>query len=216
MAALTSTLAHARDAVCYADRMINAQPSFLPGADDREDEDTIEIQLSPTEIGVLVRAAEEAERDAGSPTATQPPPLALCPPPDNSVQRPMPPQLAPKRRGKQPYLVAAGSAILLALSVTIAYQLGTRARSAPPVLPAPVTAPAESPAPMTPSLPAPEEQMPVPVRFANPFDRSEIFEFPPGTSDAEARDAVAALLLKRAQERLTPPRRPTPSLAQRT
>jgi hypothetical protein len=41
-----------------------------------------------------------------------------------------------------------------------------------------------------------------PVRFANPFDKGEIFEFPPGTSKAEARDAVAKILRDRANERL--------------
>jgi hypothetical protein len=41
----------------------------------------------------------------------------------------------------------------------------------------------------------------VPVKFANPFDRSEIFEFPAGTSKSEARARVADLLMKRAQER---------------
>lgn len=40
-----------------------------------------------------------------------------------------------------------------------------------------------------------------PVQFTNPFDPSEVFEFPAGTSHAEARDAVADLLLKRATER---------------
>jgi hypothetical protein len=40
-----------------------------------------------------------------------------------------------------------------------------------------------------------------PVRVKNPFDDSEVFEFPPGTSDVEARDAVADVLLKRALER---------------
>ena len=40
-----------------------------------------------------------------------------------------------------------------------------------------------------------------PVKFANPFDRAEVFEFPAGTSRAEARQKVAELLLKRAQER---------------
>lgn len=42
---------------------------------------------------------------------------------------------------------------------------------------------------------------PPPVQFTNPFDPSEVFEFPAGTSHAEARDAVAELLLKRAMER---------------
>ena len=43
----------------------------------------------------------------------------------------------------------------------------------------------------------------LPVYFRNPFDATEVFEFPPGTSQAEARDAVADLLLKRARERLS-------------
>jgi hypothetical protein len=45
------------------------------------------------------------------------------------------------------------------------------------------------------------EPQPIPVRVQNPFDASEVFEFPAGTSAAEARDAVADLLLKRAMER---------------
>jgi hypothetical protein len=40
-----------------------------------------------------------------------------------------------------------------------------------------------------------------PVRFANPFDPKEVFEFPAGTSEAEARDAVAEMLMERAMER---------------
>jgi hypothetical protein len=41
----------------------------------------------------------------------------------------------------------------------------------------------------------------LPVRFANPFDATEVFEFPPGTSENEAHDAVADILTKRAQDR---------------
>jgi hypothetical protein len=40
-----------------------------------------------------------------------------------------------------------------------------------------------------------------PVRYANPFDQSEVFEFPHGTTRAAARDAVAEILLQRAAER---------------
>ncbi len=40
-----------------------------------------------------------------------------------------------------------------------------------------------------------------PVRFTNPFDKSEVFEFPAGTTRAEARDAVADILMQRATER---------------
>jgi hypothetical protein len=45
------------------------------------------------------------------------------------------------------------------------------------------------------------ETAPPPVRFTNPFDKSEVFEFPAGTTRAEARDAVADILLQRAQGR---------------
>jgi hypothetical protein len=37
-----------------------------------------------------------------------------------------------------------------------------------------------------------------PVRFANPFDKQEVFEFAPGTSETDAREAVAAVLMERA------------------
>ena len=39
------------------------------------------------------------------------------------------------------------------------------------------------------------------VRFANPFDATEVFEFPPDTSEIDARNAVADLLLQRARDR---------------
>ena len=56
---------------------------------------------------------------------------------------------------------------------------------------------------------APQSQLPAsvpngegqPVLFANPFDANEVFEFPAGTSNAEARDAVAEILMERALER---------------
>jgi hypothetical protein len=40
-----------------------------------------------------------------------------------------------------------------------------------------------------------------PLLYKNPFDHSEVFEFPAGTTQDEARDAVANLLLERAQGR---------------
>jgi hypothetical protein len=52
-----------------------------------------------------------------------------------------------------------------------------------------------------PIIPASPASAPLPVRFANPFDASEVFEFPPGTSETEAHDAVADILTKRAQDR---------------
>lgn len=49
-----------------------------------------------------------------------------------------------------------------------------------------------------PSAPA---RVQLPVRFANPFDQTEVFEFPPGTSKAEARERVADMLIQRARDR---------------
>ena len=40
-----------------------------------------------------------------------------------------------------------------------------------------------------------------PLRVANPFDASEIFEFPAGTTEADAREAVAGFLIERATRR---------------
>jgi len=39
------------------------------------------------------------------------------------------------------------------------------------------------------------------VKFTNPFDKSEVFEYPPGTTEAEAREATSQVLLQRAVER---------------
>jgi hypothetical protein len=39
------------------------------------------------------------------------------------------------------------------------------------------------------------------LKVINPFDASEVFEFPAGTSAAEGRDKVAQMLLARARER---------------
>jgi len=48
---------------------------------------------------------------------------------------------------------------------------------------------------------APAEARNSPTRFTNPFDSSEVFEFPPGTSEDAARKSVAEILLERARER---------------
>jgi hypothetical protein len=44
-------------------------------------------------------------------------------------------------------------------------------------------------------------QVDEPLRVANPFDASEIFEFPAGTSEADAHKAIAGFLLERATRR---------------
>jgi hypothetical protein len=65
--------------------------------------------------------------------------------------------------------------------------------------PPPVVVPAPEPAP--PVQTVAEAPPPEPVVLVNPFDKTEKFTFPPGTSKADARDQMAALLLQRAMER---------------
>ena len=87
--------------------------------------------------------------------------------------------------------------------------VATSIASIPPVPvtvapPPPASGPAPAPAPASASAPEPPSDAatpPEPVRYVNPFDKKEVFEFPAGTSKAEARDAVAELLYERAQER---------------
>lgn len=85
---------------------------------------------------------------------------------------------------------------LAALLFGIAVQrMGIRtkpARTAPPALTADASA--------TPLPPEPARNG-SPVRFANPFDPSEVFEFPPGTSRESARETVAEILISRARDR---------------
>ena len=66
----------------------------------------------------------------------------------------------------------------------------------PPPPPAADPAPVPPPAVQAAQLPPPE-----PVVLVNPFDATEKFTFPPGTSKADARDQMATLLLQRAAER---------------
>jgi hypothetical protein len=87
--------------------------------------------------------------------------------------------------------------------IPIAADSGARpivAREAPTSVPAsvPASAPASAPEPPPPLTPPTPD---VPVRFRNPFDAAEVFEFPAGTSWTEMRDAVAELLSQRARER---------------
>jgi hypothetical protein len=90
----------------------------------------------------------------------------------------------------------AGFAVVLAVAATIGYEVLQPAPAAPAVLPPPAVAEVESAPPaMAPVLEPPS------VRVRNPFDKSEVFEFPAGTTPEAAHEAVAETLLARARER---------------
>jgi hypothetical protein len=60
---------------------------------------------------------------------------------------------------------------------------------------------AQADEPVEEAQPAPVSVVEPPVRIVNSFDKTEVFEFPAGTSKADARAAVADILMKRALER---------------
>lgn len=92
--------------------------------------------------------------------------------------------------------MAFGVGAAIALAILTGLTLYRPAISAPPELEMAMIADASSDSP-----PATPEPARPPVRFANPFDRNEVFEFPAGTTRAEARRKVAELLMERAQGR---------------
>ena len=157
-----------------------------------EDDDTIEMELSESAMRLLSQAAalppEPPSAAAMSPAANAP-----AAPAGARTEAPR----GPPRFGMFFAIVAAASALLIA----VVYLASARVRRPDPVAPRVVAAPAapvsvtQSPPSSSPSTDA------TPVRFVNPFDRKEVFEFPPGTSAADARQAVAELLSQRARER---------------
>jgi hypothetical protein len=152
----------------------------------------ITVDIGP----VVVRPASPASSAAGAraPIVIEHTPVKLKP--LKPAAAPMPPQRSRLNSHLRGALVAGVVAIAAFLS-TIAYVAVTKAR--------PVAMPVFIPAPQLPretvaqTVPVVEA---IPVRFANPFDQAEVFEFPPGTTEAQARDAVAAVLLQRGQDRL--------------
>jgi hypothetical protein len=147
------------------------------GFTDAECDDTIELELSAEQTLALSRA------DAAIPLN----PLAVP-----SAQKSL--LNVPEDRGGAWRSVILPIAAISVLSGGIAY-LGTT-----PAQPVHVggNAVVGSAAPETTAPPSADN---APVRFTNPFDATEVFQFPSGTSDTEARLAVADLLLQRAHDR---------------
>lgn len=102
-----------------------------------------------------------------------------------------------KQNGSRPSLAAiAGFGAVLVLAATIGYEV----LQAPPALTALPPPPPSAKVDDKPRVTAPVVVEP-PVHVANPFDKNEVFEFPPGTTPEEAHAAVADTLLERARER---------------
>ena len=190
-------------ATCY--RLCMTQPfdGDPAGFIGKHDEETIELEFSAEQMLALTQAVAASQSPPGLAPSTlapsTPAPISFRAEP-SPKERPagVPPGGAsPKAQWRRP-----GVAALLGISAALASVGGVtywaKARPPPVHLAAdirPVSTPPEAPAPVQSLADA------TPVRFTNPFDRAEVFEFPAGTRDTEARDAVAALLLDRARER---------------
>ena len=150
----------------------------------------LELELTGDELCALrvPRAAPKAEQPSG-PQETEA--GAKATPPNAALTG----RLSPRTSTRTLAISAAAMAAVTSALVYLAL---------PPELPTvgPVTPTLAAVAPVMGSPAAVPANEPVPVRFANPFDASEVFEFPPGTSKADARDAVANLLLERARSRM--------------
>jgi hypothetical protein len=154
-------------------------PTSAEVARDSSD-DTVELKLTEDQEPALSRAAAEALR------------------PDQSDLVPAVPEcmnfaFRPTARIE---FVCNITLAVLAVGFAIAF-LWPRPDRHPSVPAVASTAPvAEVTSPTRP--PEPEGS---PVRITNAFDATEVFEFPHGTSESEAREAVMELLLSRARER---------------
>lgn len=160
-------------------------------------EDTIEIELTDEQALDLSHAANEAQAHAANePQSITRPPLA------QSSPRSFSPSC-------QSFVYRRSARIDLVCTLTFAVALGgiTAAsvwhgsnRHAP--VPVVVSATPHVPAPAPPAAPAePAEPQGSPVLVTNPFDATEVFEFPPATTEIEARQSVAELLLQRGRDR---------------
>jgi hypothetical protein len=93
-------------------------------------------------------------------------------------------------------LLVLSSVALVGVIAAGALRESDKRAALPPPPPAVVPVAVPPPSVQVAELPPPE-----PVVLVNPFDATEKFSFPPGTSKADARDQMATLLLQRATER---------------
>jgi len=174
--------------------MTNSSEDGSAGFAGKPDEDTIELELSQEQMLALSRSVKEERADASQVKST----------PISTTAEPASPNKNAKvrngaRTGRWP-LARVASALGIAAAVI---GLGSAAHRAADRSSSPPAVTIKAPTSAAPAAPEPAGSQSSPVRFKNPFDVSEIFEFPPGTSEAEARQSVAELLLQRARDRQT-------------
>ena len=184
------------------------------------------VPLSPAPLAQAAAASGTPSRGAGArppqalPSTDRHPTLARKSATPTGVPAPLSVKLG-SLRNRSPALLAGGTLAAVAAALLIVGTAGLwstppahgiEQQQAEPALPNPPRPQPPLAAPEAPAAVAPatapqqptEPQPTTPVRFKNPFDRSEIFEFPAGTTLEDARQSVAGLLLQRARDRRHP------------
>jgi hypothetical protein len=181
----------ARD-MLFIHAMQNVIKRDAAGLADDPNEDAIELTLGPEQMRLLFTATAEAQLEALPVDFVGAPPHAT------------PSHLEAEARGGAAHLnsrlrwprLSFDTASLLAITaIALASTAYRYARD-------PVRAPAQSSAITSNSATTASESRGELVRIQNPFDPSEVFDFPPRTSDTAAHDFVANLLLERGRNRL--------------
>jgi hypothetical protein len=165
--------------ICPIGRLqVNGQSMIEPAASD----DTVELQLTPEQMRALSQAAESAEQFV----------------PDSAPQPlfEVSPAARVRRWHQTPVAIAKVAGIVIAYAAFAWWSAAQFAAQPKPPVMAVARPSVVVPAPAS---VAPSSQPT--VKVINPFDKSEVFEFPAGSTYAENRDKVAQMLLERARER---------------
>jgi len=153
--------------------------------------DASEVELSTDELVQLSSEPDHSVRQ----TRTESRPVFAAPVASRSEKK----LRASKTKQSRTGIYVAAALVVIACSAAVLYAGRDTAKDSVKAafnwrpLPNQDPEPVEEPVTPNPTL--------KPVRIRNAFDPSEIFEFPPGTSRKEAREAVAQILLERAAER---------------
>jgi hypothetical protein len=172
----------------------------LPAGND----DTIELMLTPEQMLSLSQAAESAapQSPAPVPAAAVHVPMAPTFPAASSLPASLPfikelPVMPPPRWHQSPLAkMTANTLLFVAFVWWSVSQLAGQPQAHPPLTAAAAVRPTAvvHPGPVA----APQA---TPVQVVNPFDKTEVFQFPAGTSADESREKVAQILLQRAHDR---------------
>lgn len=184
---------------------MNGRSTISPANDD-----TIELQLTPEQFLELSQAAGMAEPVAPTQISAVGAPGRKSP--AFASSQPLfkvSPASHVRRWHHTPIVKMAGAIIAyVALAWWSASQLAGESR--------PPTTAAARPTVVIPRPALLTSSPKATVRVMNPFDATEVFEFPAGTSDAEGREKVAQILLQRARKRQSQWERLKPVVSMRT